>query len=139
MIRAPHDYSPNGLGAYDENGLKPCYCGLPPGSHARYPGRRVQALADVERPGDYFGPTTSYTGSIPAVLFLKPNARDPDVPPRSRSVQHVCSPPHEFRECDDGSLEVRASISNLLRRDATGQSDDGWHGYLDEGHWWRQV
>ncbi len=102
-------------------------------------GRRVQRFADIERPGDYFGPAVGYTGSLPAVFFLKPNARDEGMPARSRSVQHVCSPPHTFRECPDGSLEIRASISNLLSRDATGQSDDGWHGYLDEGHVWRQV
>jgi hypothetical protein len=102
------------------------------------PARRVASLAEIERPGDYFGPTTEYT-SIPAVFFLKPNARDPGVPPQARSVQHVCSPPHTFRECPDGSLEIRESISNLLRGDTTGQSDDGWHGYLDAGNTWRQV
>lgn len=140
MISAAHDYEPNGLGALADDGSAPCAaCGLPPGVHARMKGRRVGSLGEVERPGDYYGPSTDYTGDVPAVLFLKPNARDPGVPPRSRIVQHVCSPPHQFRECPDGSLEVRASISNLLRRDTTGQSDDGWHGYLDEGHWWRQV
>jgi hypothetical protein len=102
-------------------------------------GRRVASLAEVEQPGDYFGPAKGYTGDLPAVFFLKPNARDEGVPPRSRSVNHVCSPPHTFRECPDGSLEIRPSISNLLSRDTTGQSDDGWHGYLDEGHMWRQV
>lgn len=102
-------------------------------------GRRVQSFTDIDRPGDYFGPTTEYTGS-PAVFFLKPNARDEGVLPRSRSVQHVCSPPHTFRECpDDGSLEIRASISNLCAGDVGGNTDDGWHGYLDEGHVWRQV
>lgn|SRR5487761_1125075 len=101
-------------------------------------GRRVQSIAEVERPGDYFGPTTEYTG-IPAVFFLKPNARDEGAVPAARSVQHVCSPPHTFRECADGSLEIRASISNLLRGDTDSHSDDGWHGYLDEGNSWRQV
>jgi hypothetical protein len=38
-------------------------------------GRRVASFTEIERPGDYFGPTTEYT-SIPAVFFLKPNARD---------------------------------------------------------------
>lgn len=100
-------------------------------------GRRVASLAEVERPGDYFGPVIGYTGDLPAVFFLKPNARDPGVPARSRSVQHVCCPPHVFRECPDGSLEIRASISSRLRGDTTGVSDDGWHGFLDEGHSWR--
>jgi hypothetical protein len=102
-------------------------------------GRRVGSIAEIELPGDYYGPDVGYTGDLPAVFFLKPNARDEGVPPHARSVQHVCSPPHTFRECPDGSLEIRASISNLLRGDTTGQSDDGWHGYLDEGHSWRQV
>jgi hypothetical protein len=102
-------------------------------------GRRVTSLGEVERPGDYFGPVTGFTGDLPAVFFLKPNARDPGVPARSRSIQHVCSPPHAFRECADGSLEIRPSISNLLRGDADGHSDDGWHGWLDEGHVWRQA
>lgn len=102
-------------------------------------GRRVGSIAEIEQPGDYFGPVTGYTGDLPAVFFLKPNARDENVPARARSIQHVCSPPHTFRECSDGSLEIRASISNLLRGDTDGRSDDGWHGYLDEGHSWRQV
>jgi hypothetical protein len=102
-------------------------------------GRRVASIGEIERPGDYFGPTGEYTGGVPAVFFLKPNARDEGVPAHVRSVQHVCSPPHTFRECADGSLEIRASISNLLRGDTDGHSDDGWHGYLDEGHAWRQV
>jgi hypothetical protein len=112
-------------------------------------GRRVATFAGIERPGDYFGPTTAYTNGIPAVFFLKPNARpeldEPAAPPsraanpRARSIQHVVSPPHTFRECPDGSLEIRASISNLVAGDTTGQSDDGWHGWLDEGHVWRQA
>lgn len=102
-------------------------------------GRRVASFAEIERPGDYFGPASEYTGDLPAVFFLKPNARDDDAPAPARSIQHVVSPPHTFRECPDGSLEIRPSISNLLARDQTGQTDDGWHGYLDEGHVWRQV
>jgi hypothetical protein len=102
-------------------------------------GRRVTSWEAIEQPGDYYGPVTGYTGELPAVFFLKPNARDPDAPPSARSVQHVCSPPHEFRECPDGSLQITPSISNLLRGDPDGRTDDGWHGFLDEGHSWRQV
>jgi len=98
-------------------------------------GRRVGSLAEVKQPGDYFGPTTEYTGSLPAVFFLKPNAGEANA--TEGCPQHVCSPPHTFRECPDGSLEVRPSISNLQRGDTTGASDDGWHGWLDEGHVWR--
>lgn len=89
-----------------------------------------------EQPGDYCGPVLGYTADLPCVFFLKPNARDEGVPPRARSVQHVVSPPHTFRECADGSLEIRPSISNLTSR---GEYDDGWHGYLDEGHEWRRA
>jgi hypothetical protein len=102
-------------------------------------GRRVASMADIERPGDYFGPVTGYTGDKEACFFLKPNARDEGVSARSRSIQHVCFPPHTYRECAGGSLEIRASISNLTAGDVGGASDDGWHGYLDEGHVWRQV
>ena len=50
-------------------------------------------------------------------------------------IHGVTSPPWTFRECPDGSLEIRTSI-------ACGRgSPDGeyWHGYLDEGHVWRTV
>ena len=101
-------------------------------------GRRVGSFGEIERPGDYFGPDDGgMTGGIPAVWFLKPNARDEGAPAGARSIGHVCSPPHTFRECPDGSLEIRNSISNLVRGDTDGSSDDGWHGFLDEGHSWR--
>lgn len=99
----------------------------------------VERMRLPENPGEYCGPVVGYTGDLPAVFFLKPNARDEGVPARARSVQHVVSPPHVFTECVDGSLEIRASISNLLRGDTDGSSDDGWHGFLDCGHVWRQV
>jgi len=103
------------------------------------PGRRVQSMAEIQHPGDYFGPTTDFTGT-PAVFFLKPNARNPDTPPRGRSVGHVCSPPHTFRECPDGSLEIRPSISEYTANSPQAlEFSDGWHGWLDEGNVWRQV
>jgi hypothetical protein len=102
-------------------------------------GRRVASFGAIELPGDYYGPIRGYTGDLEACFFLKPNARDEGAPAGARSVQHVCFPPHAYRECPDGSLEIRPSISNLLKGDPTGRSDDGWHGYLDEGHAWRQV
>lgn len=89
-----------------------------------------------EEPGDYCGPVVGYTGDLPAVFFLKPNARDDDAPRAARSLQHVESPPHTFRECPDGSLEIRPSIGTTARGS---DESDGWHGYLDEGHVWRQV
>ena len=108
-------------------------------------GRRVASWAEIEQPGDYFGPVTGYTGpapgvsaedyladtslGLPAVFFLLPNSRDEDAPAGQRSVHHVCSPPHVFRECPDGSLEIRESIGAMPY----------WHGYLDEGHVWRSA
>lgn len=99
-------------------------------------GRRVNSIAEVRQPGDYYGPAMGYTGGIPAVFFLKPHSRDPDCLPRGRSIHHVCSPPHVFRECPDGSLEIRESIAATAGGDSV---PDGWHGYLDEGHQWRFV
>lgn len=87
-----------------------------------------------ELPGDYCGPVYGHTGDVPAVFFLKPNARDADAPKCARAVQHVVFPPHTFRECPDGSLEIRNSLGDLHN----GVSD-GWHGYLDEGHSWRKC
>jgi hypothetical protein len=97
-------------------------------------GRRLPLGEWPKEPGDYMGPIYGYTGSVPAVFFLKPNARDEGVPPIARSIQHVVSPPHTFRECPDGSLEIRASLGDMH----SGVSD-GWHGYLDEGHEWRKC
>lgn len=99
-------------------------------------GRRVATLAEIERPGDYCGPIRGYTGDTISCFFLKPNARDEGVTPRARSIQHVDFPPHTYRECQDGSLEIRASLGDTAGSDT---ESDGWHGYLDEGHVWRQV
>lgn len=85
-------------------------------------------------PGDYMGPVVGYTADKPAVFFLKPNARDPNAPKSARAIQHVVSPPHRFRECPDGSLEIRESLGDMHN----GKSD-GWHGFLDAGHRWRKV
>jgi len=97
-------------------------------------GRRLPLGTFPQEPGDYMGPITGYTGDKPAVFFLKPNARDTNVPAVARAIQHVVSPPHTFRECPDGSLEIRASLG-----DRHEGGSDGWHGYLDEGHHWRKA
>lgn len=94
---------------------------------------RVHGVGEwPSRPGDYVGPVYGYTGDKWAVFFLKPNARDPGASFRARQIQHVVTPPHTFRECPDGSLEIRNSIGNVH---ADGV-DDGWHGFLSEGHRW---
>lgn len=103
-------------------------------------GRRVSNFTDIERPGDYSGPTTVTSGGVSyqRVFFLKPNARDDNAPLIARSVQWVRIPPHTLRECPDGSLEIRQSIGDT-RADSPESGSDGWHGFLDEGHRWRQV
>lgn len=101
-------------------------------------GRRVSKLENIKKPGDYFGPIKGYTGDKPAVFFLLPNSRDKDAKGGQRSVHHVCSPPHTFRECSDGSLEIRESILTRHQDARPGRSWE-WHGYLDEGHIWRTV
>ena len=63
----------------------------------------------------------------PSVLFIPPAG--------SLSRHRVASPPHVFRECSDGSLEIRESIV-CGQGSSTGAY---WHGYLDEGHVWRTV
>lgn len=99
-------------------------------------GRRVATVGEIERPGDYCGPIKGYTDTELSCFFLKPNARDDDAPPSARGIQHVNFPPHTYRECPDGSLEIRASIGDTVRG---GTVSDGWHGFLDEGHVWRKV
>jgi hypothetical protein len=77
-------------------------------------------------PGDYCGPLKGYTGDLEACFFLLPNSRDPEAPSGQRSVHHVTFPPHTYRECPDGSLEIRNSIGAM----------PFWHGFLNEGHEW---
>lgn len=73
------------------------------------------------QPGDYCGPVKGYTADRAAVFMVLPD---------SSGIRHCASPPHVFRECADGSLEIRESILAM---------DSGWHGYLDEGNTWREV
>lgn len=90
-------------------------------------GRRVTTVAEVVNPGDYAGPIKGYTGpDMESCFFLLPIST---VWPGDKSMHHVNFPPHTYRECSDGSLEIRASIGAM----------PFWHGYLDEGHIWREV
>lgn len=99
-------------------------------------GRRIPVsvinFPSVEQPGDYCGPIHGYTEDLPAVFFLKPNARDTNAPARARTVQHVTSPPHTFTEESDGTLTITASIGDHAGPDS---ESDGWHGYLTKGEW----
>ena len=93
----------------------------------------VNEIFGTLEPGDYCGPFRGYTADALAVFFILPNGAPViDLDPGLRSVHHVASPPHMFRECDDGSLEIRESI---LAYGFTG-SGYTWHGYLNEGNVW---
>lgn len=104
-------------------------------------GRRVDSRDALEQGGDYclvpdavlrVDPETQEpVERRPTIFFLLPAARDEGVVPGMRSVHKVCEPPHVFRHCADGSIEVRESIACGLPR--------YWHGFLDEGHVWREV
>lgn len=101
-------------------------------------GRRLRLLkggripAGPWKPGDYCGPTSAYTNDRPAVFFVPPGGTNPS---HGNYPLHVCCPPHVFRECADGSLEIRESILSSYN----GVPAWSWHGYLDEGHVWRTV
>jgi hypothetical protein len=99
-------------------------------------GRRLPLGMYPREPGDYMGPIM-HDGRL-TVFFLKPNARDIDAPRIARAIHHVVSPPHKFRECADGSLEIRESLGDR-HAEFDGEVSDGWHGYLDEGHQWRKC
>jgi hypothetical protein len=110
------------------------------------PARRVYSFDDIVEAGDYWLTTVEYkttgsegqVGEVPEVFFLLPIHTGFDKYDHSRpgcGIHGVTQPPWTFRECADGSLEIRASI-------ACGRSSPGgeyWHGYLDEGNTWRQV
>jgi hypothetical protein len=99
--------------------------------------RRVPTLDDLERAGDYTGPhPVLRSGSQDLVVyFLLPTHKGVDKfdrPDEHSGLHGVYQPPWTFRECSDGSLEIRASIG-------CGHPGYYWHGYLDEGNIWRQV
>ena len=103
-------------------------------------GRRVATVEEVQEPGDYCGPVKGYTGDGREACFFRLPA-GPDSPESVRSLRHVAFPPHTYRECPDGSLEIRASIGagGWSHEQAYKEGRYVWHGYLDEGHVWREV
>jgi hypothetical protein len=100
-------------------------------------GRRVATVDEIERAGDYAGPFDDQE-NVRGVWFLLPTHEGGtkfERPTRGSGLHRVTEPPWSFRECTDGSLEIRASIA-CGRHDPEGEY---WHGYLDEGHVWRTV
>jgi hypothetical protein len=100
------------------------------------PARRVATFDEITQAGDYCLSAVEYEGvSKPQVWFLLPTHKGTDKFDRAdehSSLHGISEPPWTFRECDDGSLEVRASIG-------CGPQPYYWHGYLDEGNIWREV
>ena len=81
-------------------------------------GRRLPDGSDIralEKAGDYFLSLTDNHGElVPTVYFLLPIHEGEDVfdrATRGSGLHQVMSPPWTFRECDDCSLEIRASIA----------------------------
>ena len=97
-------------------------------------GRRVATIAEIEQAGDYCGPIRHPDDGTESCWFLLPIARDEGVESGARSMHRVAFPPHTYRECPDGSLEIRNSIASLR-----GDGSHIWHGFLDEGHVWRTA
>ena len=97
-----------------------------PADNGRLPPGYVTTPGNWQ-PGDYCGPLLGYTGDRPCVMYRLPDG----------AFGHVTSPPHSFRECADGSLEIRPSILHLASTDADPDPPVAFHGSLDEGHHWR--
>jgi hypothetical protein len=94
-------------------------------------------MDDITNAGDYSGPhPLEDEGILKAVVwFLLPTHKGVDKfdrPDDHSGLHGVYEPPWIFRECPDGSLEIRESIG-------CGLPDYYWHGYLDEGNSWRQL
>lgn len=112
---------------------------------ATAPARRIATefgVEALERAGDYVGPIDEVDadGNVigRGVWFLLPIHEGDSIfdrPTRGSGLHRVSEPPWVFRECEDGSLEIRESIA-CGRHDPEGEY---WHGYLDEGNVWRQV
>ena len=102
------------------------------------PARRVGSMDEIERAGDYCLAEVDYKGELrPQVWFLLPIHEGEtrfDRPTVGSGLHGISSPPWTFRECPDGSLEIRASIACKSGADL---SETYFHGWLDEGNIWR--
>lgn len=102
-------------------------------------GRRVADVDAIERAGDYCLSTIEHQGVVKrCVWFLLPcheGTTKFDRPTPCSGLHRVDEPPWVFRECPDGSIEIRESI--LSGRGSPG--GEYFHGYLDEGHSWRTL
>ena len=104
---------------------------------ATHIARRVATMDDLTQAGDYCGPepiTYGENDHRTQVWFLLPlhigKDRYDHGASRGSGLHGVSSPPWTFRECPDGSLEIRASI-------ACGRHDgEYFHGWLNEHNEW---
>ena len=100
--------------------------------------RRVDSIDELERAGDYCLGQIEHLGEVrPQLWFLLPlheGATRFDRPTVGSGLHGISSPPWTFRECDDGSIEVRASI---LCKSGVEGAEGYFHGWLDEGNIWR--
>ncbi len=102
------------------------------------PARRVATFDEITQAGDYCSDIVIRDGiPCPQVWFLLPTHKGGDKfdhVDQHSGLPGVSEPPWKFRECPDGSLEIRESIG-------CGLASEGyyWHGYLDEGNIWREV
>lgn len=101
-------------------------------------GRRVRTIDELELPGDYFynpGAEPDGAGHI-SLWFILPTAKSADhwAEPRSphNGRHRIASPIWTIMEHEDGSVSAQPSIG-------LGAQPYYWHGYLDEGHRWREV
>lgn len=99
-------------------------------------GRRVASVAEIVQPGDYYLNEHGTAGKDDRALWFWLPVNDPNRFDGRPQLNRITEPPWTFRECADGSIEVRASI---LTYTATPEPVPLWHGYLDEGHVWRSV
>lgn len=100
----------------------------------RTPGRRVDSIDDLHRPGDYcLGTVVDGEAEHPRIAFLLPTADRSDpwwgAPPHSGL--HMIWGRWTITEESDGTVTASPSIG-------CGKSPYYWHGYLERGVW-REV
>jgi hypothetical protein len=99
-------------------------------------GRRVDSVEEITQPGDYYLNEHGTEGADDRALWFWLPVNDPNRFEGRPQLNRITEPPWTFRECADGSIEVRASI---LTYTAISDPQPLWHGFLDEGHVWREC
>lgn len=99
-------------------------------------GRRVGSVEEITQPGDYYLNEHGTAGADDRALWFWLPKNDPNRFEGIPQLNRITEPPWVFRECADGSIEVRESI---LTYESTPEAEPFWHGYLDEGNNWREC